>query len=229
MHVGPEPALRRGVQRLVRGVIGAERKDVLFLGGVLVAILFIHADADAHILVRSTCACACHVTMYSCACAKLGCIPYPAGLSTIEHILARLARVAELGGVAPLRMEGGTVHGVQQANRKRPLFDQPDKGEGSQPLNGEAHIRRKRRARRTTHDAGEASVPLARDHRHRCASHLRLEAREVAVAIMAEVVVRRTCTACVCVQRQRENVLSTGDIGRSAWRQRRHTASESGL
>ena len=38
LHVGPKPTLRRGIQRLVGGVISAESKDV-FIGGLLVARL----------------------------------------------------------------------------------------------------------------------------------------------------------------------------------------------
>ena len=38
LHVGPEPTLRRGIQRLVGGVISAESRDVFF-GGLIVARL----------------------------------------------------------------------------------------------------------------------------------------------------------------------------------------------
>ena len=79
-------------------------------------------------------------------------------------------------------MEGGAVHGVQQANRERPLFDQPDKGEGIQPINGALHIGYKRLAIGSASNAREAVGTLAGDHRHRRASHLRLKARKVAMA-----------------------------------------------
>ena len=76
------------------------------------------------------------------------------------------------------------MNDVQQADRKRPLVGQPNKGEGSQPLDREAHVGTalEQRALCTAPYALEAALSLAREHRHRRASHPHLEAREVAVA-----------------------------------------------
>ena len=89
LHVGPEPTLRRGIQRLVGGVISAESKDVFF-GGLLVARLAYKMQILLYQLYQVSGACV-HVP---------SCTPYQVGLSSTY--LARLARVSKLGRVAPL-------------------------------------------------------------------------------------------------------------------------------